>query len=40
MFYYLLLYKQAMMHSVDKDVLARVAMEIMGTPDEENPAKK
>jgi len=32
--------KHAMMHSVDKDVLARVAMEIMGTPDEENPAKK
>lgn len=32
--------KQAMMHSVDKDVLARVAMEIMGTPDDENPAKK
>tara|TARA_R110002096_G_scaffold52727_6_gene137611 strand:+ start:429 stop:764 length:336 start_codon:yes stop_codon:yes gene_type:complete len=32
--------KHAMMHSVDKDVLARVAMEIMGTPDEENLAKK
>ena len=36
---YCLIYK-ALDSEGDKDVLARVAMEIMGTPDDENAAKK